>query len=90
MTSHPAVLMSAASSIPSLEWGEAVHAEVVLRPGASADDKSLIAHAKAAIGAIKAPKTIAFVDALPLSAVGKVLRRKVQDKYWKDSERRIG
>ncbi len=90
LTSHPAVLMSAVVGIPSLEWGEAVHAEVVLRPGASADDKSLIAHAKAAIGAIKAPKTIAFVDALPLSAVGKVLRRKVQDKYWKDSERRSG
>jgi acyl-CoA synthetase (AMP-forming)/AMP-acid ligase II len=90
LTSHPAVLMAAVVGIPSLEWGEAVHAEVVLRPGASADDKSLIAHAKAAIGAIKAPKTIAFVDALPLSAVGKVLRRKVQDKYWKDSERRIG
>ena len=45
---------------------------------------------KAAIGAIKSPKSVAFVAELPLSAVGKVLRRKVQDKYWEGCERRIG
>jgi fatty-acyl-CoA synthase len=89
INSHPAVLMSAVIGIPSAEWGEAVHAEVVLRPGQDVDPKLLIGHVKLAIGAIKAPKSIAFVAELPLSAVGKVLRRKVQDKYWQGSARRI-
>src|SRR5271163_972145 len=78
INSHPAVLMSAVIGIPSTEWGEAVHAEVMLRPGEAVDAKALIGHVKVAIGAIKAPKSIAFVTELPLSAVGKVLRRKVQ------------
>ena len=91
LNAHPSVLMSAVVGVPSAEWGEAVHAEVVLRPGAAAiAEPHLIAHVKTAIGPIKAPKTIAFVEALPLSAVGKVLRRKVQDKYWTEGERRIG
>jgi fatty-acyl-CoA synthase len=89
VNSHPAVLMSAVIGIPSTEWGEAVHAEVVLRPGADVDDILLIAHVKAVIGAIKTPKSITFVPELPLSAVGKVLRRKVQDKYWTGTARRI-
>jgi acyl-CoA synthetase (AMP-forming)/AMP-acid ligase II len=90
INSYPAVMMSAVVGVPSPEWGEAVHAEVVLRPGAKLDEASLIAHVRAAIGPIKTPKTILFVEALPLSAVGKVLRRAVQDKYWKDGARRIG
>jgi fatty-acyl-CoA synthase len=89
INSHSAVLMSAVIGVPSTEWGEAVHAEVVLKPGKDVDEKALIAHVKVAIGAIKAPKSIAFVTELPLSAVGKVLRRKVQDKYWQGSARRI-
>jgi acyl-CoA synthetase (AMP-forming)/AMP-acid ligase II len=90
LNSHPAVLMSAVVGIPSQEWGEAVHAEVMLREGAAVDEKALITHVKEAIGAIKSPKSVAFVAELPLSAVGKVLRRKVQDKYWEGCERRIG
>ena len=90
LNSHPAVLMSAVIGIPSAEWGEAVHAEVVLREPAGVDGTTLAAHVKAMIGAVKTPKSIAFVDALPLSAVGKVLRREVQDKYWPEGQRRIG
>jgi fatty-acyl-CoA synthase len=60
-----------------------------LRPGENVADEALITHVKTAIGAIKAPKSIAFVAELPLSAVGKVLRRRVQDKYWQGSARRI-
>jgi len=90
LNSHPAVLMSAVIGIPSTEWGEAVHAEVVLRPGADVDEKLLIAHVKVIIGAIKTPKNITFVPELPLSAVGKVLRRTVRDKYWTGTARRIG
>lgn len=90
LSSHPAVLMSVVVGIPSAEWGEAVHAEVVLRPNMALGEAELIAHVKATIGAIKAPKSISFVLELPQSAVGKVLRRKVQDRYWEGYDRKIG
>jgi len=89
LASHPAVLMSAVVGIPHPEWGEAVHAEVVLRPGASVEAAELIAHAKEKLGSYKAPKSIVFVEQLPTSAVGKMLRRTVREKYWKNMQRMV-
>jgi fatty-acyl-CoA synthase len=90
LSSHPAVLMSAVVGVPHEEWGEAVHAEVVLKAGAQVHAADLIAHVKLHIGAYKAPKSIEFVPELPLSVVGKVLRRQVREKYWKDRQRNVG
>jgi acyl-CoA synthetase (AMP-forming)/AMP-acid ligase II len=42
------------------------------------------------LGGYKTPKTIQVVSELPVSAVGKVLRRKVRDKYWTESQRNVG
>jgi acyl-CoA synthetase (AMP-forming)/AMP-acid ligase II len=89
LSSHSAVLNSAVVGVPHAEWGEAVHAEVVLRPGAQATADELIAHVKRLIGSYKAPKSVTFVAELPLSVVGKVLRRKVKEKYWQDMSRRV-
>jgi fatty-acyl-CoA synthase len=79
--SHPAVLQCAVIGIPHPEWGEAVHAEVLLREGQKVTAEALIAHVKATLGSYKAPKTVAFTDQLPMSPVGKVLRRHVRAKY---------
>ena len=89
LASHPAVMMSAVVGIPHAEWGEAVHAEVMLRSGASVAADELMAHAKARLGGYKAPKSLIFVDELPTSAVGKVLRRKVREKYWEGMSRKV-
>ncbi len=89
ISSHPDVIMSAVVGIPHDEWGEAVHAEVMLREGADSNEGDLILHVKEKIGGRKSPKTIALVDELPLSAVGKVLRRHVREKYWRDSDRKV-
>ncbi|MCY1239350.1 3-[(3aS,4S,7aS)-7a-methyl-1,5-dioxo-octahydro-1H-inden-4-yl]propanoyl:CoA ligase [compost metagenome] len=89
LNAHPAVFMSAVVGIPHEKWGEAVHAEVVLRPGAVVEAEALIEHVKDRLGRFKAPKTITMTDALPLSAVGKVLRRRVREKYWTDQPRRV-
>ena len=90
LDAHPDVAMSAVVGVPHEEWGEAVHAEVVLRRGGTVDAQELIEHVKARIGRYKAPKTVAFVEGLPLSVAGKVLRRQVREKYWKDQSRRVG
>ncbi|MNJ61577.1 Long-chain-fatty-acid--CoA ligase FadD13 [compost metagenome] len=87
LNAHPAVLNSAVVGIPHEEWGEAVHAEVMLKDGQSVTVDALIEHVKGRLGRFKAPKSILFVEALPLSVVGKVLRRQVREKYWKDKVR---
>ncbi|WP_339783027.1 AMP-binding protein [uncultured Marinobacter sp.] len=83
LNSHPSVLMAAVVGIPHEEWGEAVHAEVVLRGDENVTEAELISHVKSLIGSYKAPKTILVVEQVPTSVVGKVLRRKVREQYWK-------
>ncbi len=89
LASHPAVMMCAVVGVPHPEWGEAVHAEVLLRPGASVEATELIAHAKEKLGSYKAPKSLVFVEQLPTSVVGKVLRRVVKERYWQNMQRRV-
>ncbi len=89
LAAHPAVLMAAVVGIPHAEWGEAVHAEVILRRGETVTAEHLIAQTKTRLGGYKAPKTLVFVDELPVSVVGKVLRRQVREKYWKGALRNI-
>lgn len=90
LDSHPAVLMSAVVGIPHEEWGEAIHAEVTLKTGAEAEPVELIEHVREQLGGYKSPKTVAVVEELPVSAVGKVLRRQVREKYWSSEERKVG
>ena len=75
--------------MPHLDWGEAVHAEVQLRNQMACTAEELIAHVRGTIGGYKTPKTISFVDELPVTVVGKVLRRQVREKYWKAHDRRV-
>lgn len=89
LATHPAVMMSAVVGVPHEEWGEAVHAEVILRPGATATPEELMAYAKERLSGYKAPKSVVLVDDLPLSSVGKVLRREVRDRYWAGRTRGI-
>lgn len=89
LNSHPAVANCAVVGVPDEKWGEAIHAEVMLRADAESTEGDLIDHVKGRLGRFKAPKSLAFVRELPLSAVGKVLRRQVRDKYWQSQARRI-
>jgi acyl-CoA synthetase (AMP-forming)/AMP-acid ligase II len=78
LNSHAAVANSAVVGVPDEDWGEAVQAAVVLRPGASAEPQELIAFCKENLARFKAPKAVEILDELPLSGAGKVLRRKVR------------
>ncbi|WP_139068791.1 class I adenylate-forming enzyme family protein [Hyphomonas sp. ND6WE1B] len=89
INSHPSVLMSAVVGIPHEDWGEAVHAEIVLNGSSEVCEDDLVAHIRSQIGSFKTPKTFKVVDQLPTSAVGKVLRKDVRAKYWKSHNRRI-
>jgi acyl-CoA synthetase (AMP-forming)/AMP-acid ligase II len=60
-----------------------------LRQGETVSVDELIAQTRSRLGGYKAPKSLIFVDELPTSVVGKVLRRQVREKYWKESTRKI-
>ncbi len=72
--------------IPNEKWGEQVHAIVV---GDSIDEATIIAHAKARLGGVKAPKSVAFVDAIPRTAAGKMDKKALRKPYWGDSDRMV-
>jgi fatty-acyl-CoA synthase len=89
LNAHPAVLMSAVVGIPHEDWGEIIHAEVVLKNDAEVSVDELITFCKENKGSYKAPKSITFVKELPTSIAGKILRRKVREKYWKNQDRAV-
>jgi len=86
---HPAVAACAVIGIPSDEWGEMVHAVVVCKPGETVGADALIAHCKALIAGYKCPRSVDFVDALPLSGAGKILKTKLREPFWQGRERNV-
>ena len=87
---HPAVANVCVVGIPDPYWGEAVHAVVVREPGAALAAEELIAFCGQHLAGYKKPKAVDFVDSLPVSGYGKILRREVREQYWKDQDVRIG
>ncbi|MBA2918053.1 AMP-binding protein [Sphingomonas sp. MAH-20] len=90
LLAHPAVREAVVVGVPDAKWGEAVLAFVVLRSGASAQADALRSHCQERLARYKTPKEIRFLDAVPVSAVGKPLRRALRDPFWTGRDRRVG
>lgn len=82
LITHPSVAGVCVVGIPDEYWGEAVHAVVVPEPGTAPTAKELIDYCAGFMAGYKKPKNVDFVDELPTSAYGKILRREVRAKYW--------
>jgi acyl-CoA synthetase (AMP-forming)/AMP-acid ligase II len=89
LAQHPAVAACAVIGIPSDQWGETVHAVVVRKPGRDNSAEDLIAHCKSLIAGYKCPRSLAFVEALPLSGAGKVLKTKLREPFWQGRDRSV-
>jgi acyl-CoA synthetase (AMP-forming)/AMP-acid ligase II len=86
---HPAVLEAAVIGTPDDVWVERVHAVVALKEGHEASAEEIINFCKGQLARYKAPRSVEFVDALPKSSQGKILKREIRDKYWQGKERKV-
>jgi long-chain acyl-CoA synthetase len=89
LMSHPAVLEVAVIGVPDEKWGERVHAFVVRKADMSVPAEQLITACRERIAGFKVPRSIDFVDELPRSGAGKILKRELRDRYWARENRGI-
>jgi acyl-CoA synthetase (AMP-forming)/AMP-acid ligase II len=81
LRSHPKVEEAAVIGISDPEWGQEPRALVVLKKGEVATSEEMIEHCRSKLAGFKRPRSVVFIDALPRSAMGKVLRKKLREQY---------
>jgi acyl-CoA synthetase (AMP-forming)/AMP-acid ligase II len=88
LAEHPAVRDVCVVGVPDEKWGEAVAAIVVRRADVTAEE--LVGYCAERLDRYKKPKTVEFVDSLPVNRNGKVDRKAVRAPYWAGAERKVG
>jgi fatty-acyl-CoA synthase len=78
---HTAVHMCAVIGLPDPKWGEVGKACVVLKPDTSVMEEELIQFMADRLAKYKVPKSVTFMDALPISAAGKILKRELREQF---------
>jgi acyl-CoA synthetase (AMP-forming)/AMP-acid ligase II len=78
---HPAVSEAAVVGLPDPTWGENVTAVVVLRPGATATEAEIIGVCRDRLAGYKKPKRVIFLDELPKTVSGKIIKRELRDQF---------
>ncbi|PRX45448.1 acyl-CoA synthetase (AMP-forming)/AMP-acid ligase II [Prauserella shujinwangii] len=86
LMAHPAVAECAVVGAPDPTWVEAVTAFVALRPGAEVSADELRETVRGRLARYKVPKQVHFVDTIPKSPVGKILRRSLRDPLWTEGQ----
>jgi acyl-CoA synthetase (AMP-forming)/AMP-acid ligase II len=81
IAAHPSVYEAAVIPIPDEKWGEAPKALVVLRPGLTTTETELLAFCRSRLAHYKMPKSVEFLEALPKTGTGKILKRELRKKH---------
>jgi fatty-acyl-CoA synthase len=74
---------------PHDKWGEEVRALVVLHEGVRVNEQELIDFVRERKGSVHAPKAVEFTDAIPLTNLGKVDRKRIRSVYWSGRRRQV-
>jgi fatty-acyl-CoA synthase len=83
---HPSVYEVAVIPVPDERWGEAPKALVVLKPGVQATEDELVEFCRGRLARYKCPRSVDFLEALPKTGTGKILKKELRKKYWSGTE----
>ena len=86
LLAHPSVYEIAVVPVPDERWGEVPKALVVLKPGLEATEAELLEFCRARVARYKAPRTVEFLESLPKTGTGKILKKELRKKYWQGRE----
>ena len=86
LLAHPAIYEVAVIPVPDERWGEAPKALVVLKPGTQATESELLEFCRGQLARYKCPRSVEFLDALPKTGTGKILKKELRKKYWSGTE----
>ena len=75
--------MCAVVGLPDPKWGEIGKACVVLKSGYTPSEAELLEFMSTRLAKYKVPKSVIFMEALPISAAGKILKRELRDQFSK-------
>ncbi|WP_066304309.1 class I adenylate-forming enzyme family protein [Bacillus sp. FJAT-29814] len=87
LSKHPSVQEVAVIGIPNNIWGEQVHALIVCRDCIT--EEEIIDFCRDKMAGFKRPRSVEFVQSLPKSPTGKILKRIIREKYWEGKEAKI-
>jgi long-chain acyl-CoA synthetase len=80
---HPKVKEAALIGVPDMEWGAQPRAIIVCKEGQTCTSEELMEFCRERLASFKRPRSVVFVDSLPRSAMGKVLRKVCREKWGK-------
>jgi long-chain acyl-CoA synthetase len=81
LLAHPSVASAAVVGLPHPHWGEAVSAFVACKPGHTVTEAELVEHCRARLGGFETPKAVRVLDAMPMTATGKVRKNVLRDTH---------
>jgi fatty-acyl-CoA synthase len=80
---HPKIMECAVIGVIDAKWGESVKAVVVCKPGEQLTEQAVIEYCRQHLASYKKPRSVDFVDSLPHSTIGKVLKRVLREQCGK-------